>query len=186
MTDTSGIPQRTKRGLDPTLAAELGDLLHELSQDKKTRKIIAKAIKEKHPDSSYAAQFVDVEQEDKFEEFKRQQEEDRVKQQQAAMLKAMNAKRARLIEGADGRKFTEDQVKEIEALMQQKGIVDYEDGAVIYAAKQPPENPQPNKDQQIHGSTWEFPEWGKFGADPVKASREVAANVITEFMQKRR
>jgi hypothetical protein len=185
MSDTNAVPQRTKRGLDPTTAAELGDLLHELSQDKKTRKIIAKAIKEKLPDSPYAAQFSDVEQEDRFDAFKREQEEARLKEQQTAVLAAMNAKRARLIAGDGGRKFSEDQVKEIEALMQARGIVDYDDGAVLYAAKQPPESPQPGKDIPMHGQTWEFPEWGKFGADPVKASREVAAQTIGEFMRKR-
>ena len=179
-------PQRTKRGLDPALAAELGDLLHELSTDKKTRKTIAKAIKEKYPDSPYAAQFVDVEQEERQEAFERKQEEVALKRQQDAMVEQMNAKRKRLLEGTDGRKFTEDQVKEIEAMMQSRGIVDYDDGAIIYAAKQPPENPQPTPAQAVHGTTWEFPEWGKFGKDPVKASREIAGNVITEFMQKRR
>ena len=179
-------PQRTRRGLDPALAAELGDLLHELSTDKKTRKIIAKAIREKHPDSPYAQQFVDVDQEEKFEEFKRKQEEDALKRQHDVMVETMNAKRRRLLDGTDGRKFSEDQVKEIETLMQSRGIVDYDDGAIIYAAKQPPDNPQPTPAQAVHGTTWEFPEWGKFGKDPVKASREIAGNVITEFMQKRR
>lgn len=180
------IPQRTKRGLDPALAAELGDLLHELSTDKKTRKIIAKAIKEKLPDSPYAQQFSDIDQEDRFEAFKREQEEARLNNQQDAVLAQMNAKRARLLTGEDGRKFSEDQVKEIETLMQSRGIVDYDDGAVLYAAKQPPDSPQPGKDIPMHGQTWEFPEWGKFGADPVKASREIAAQTIGEFMQKRR
>jgi hypothetical protein len=184
MNDT--VPQRTKRGLDPSIAAELGDLLHELSQDKKTRKKVAEAIKALHPDSPYAAQFTDVEQEDRFEAFQREQEDKAIKNQQKAVLDAMNAKRHRLIEGADGRKFSEDQVKEIEALMQARGIVDYDDGAVLYSASKPPDSPQPGKDIPMHGTTWEFPEWGKFGADPVKASREIAAQTIGEFMQKRR
>ena len=55
------------------------------------------------------------------------------------------------------------------------------------APEKPPANPQegPPDDQRM-GATWEFPEWGKFGKDPVKASREVAAQVIQEFQQRKR
>ena len=172
--------QRTKRGLDLATAADLADLLHELSHDKETRKAIGKIIKQKKPDSPHAAAFSDIDIEDKFEEFTRKQEE---------IVRQMNAKRAALITGGpdgSGPKYTEDQVKEIESLMQKKGITDYDDGKVLYAATLPPIDPRPGTDiPDVHGATWEFPEWAKFGADPVKASRDTAHTVITEFMRKR-
>lgn len=175
--------------LDPATAADLGALLHQLSHNPKTRKMIAKAIKEAKPDSPHAQAFKDVEVEDRFEEFTRQQEDKDLKRAQEAMLAQMNAKRSALLTGGpdgSGRKYVEDDVKKIEELMQRKGISDYEDGATLYAASLPPVN-QPSDEELApqHGATWEFPEWGKFGADPVKASRDTAHNVITEFMRKR-
>ena len=188
MSDTHTI-QRTKRGLDLATAAELGDLLHELTHNKATRKIIAKAIKDAKPDSAHAQAFTDVDVEDRFETFKQEQEAKDLKRQQDEILARMNAKRSALLTGGpdgSGRKYGEDDVKKIEELMQRKGISDYEDGATLYAATLPPVDPRPGEDiPPQHGSTWEFPEWSKFGSDPVKASRDEAHNVITQFMRKR-
>lgn len=178
---------RTKRGLDLATAAELGDLLHELSHTPATRKIIADAIKKAKPESAHARQFTDVEVEDKFETFKAEQEAKEVKRQQDAIVARMQAQRDKLINGDDaGHKYTEDDVKKIETLMQSKGITDYEDGRVLYAATLPPENNKPAAPPPTHGSTWDFPEWAKFGPDPVKASRDTANQVITEFMRAKR
>lgn len=186
---TEAMTQRTKRGLDLATAAELGDLLHELTHNKTTRKIIAKAIKDAKPDSPHAQAFADVDVEDRFETFKREQEEAALKRQQDEILARMNAKRSALLTGGPdgaGRKYGEDDVKKIEDLMQRKGITDYEDGATLYAATLPPIDPRPGEEIPMqHGATWEFPEWGKFGADPQKASRDTAHQVITEFMRKR-
>jgi hypothetical protein len=174
--------------LDPATAADLGALLHQLSHNPKTRKMIAKAIKEAKPDSPHAQAFKDVEVEDRFEEFTRQQEDKDLKRAQEAMLATMNQKRAALLTGGadgSGRKYDEDGVKKIEEVMQRYGISDYDAGATLYAATLPPVEQPSDAEPPQHGATWEFPEWGKFGADPVKASRDTAHNVITEFMRKR-
>ena len=188
MSDTHQI-QRTKRGLDMGTAADLADLLHELSQNKETRKIIAGAVKKLKPDSPHAQAFADVDVEDKFDKFREEQAAERLEQQKQAMLDRMNQKRNALLTGGpdgQGRKYDEDQVKKIEELMQKKGISDYDDGATLYAATLPPDAPQPGVDLPVaHGTTWEFPRWADFGADPVTASRKEAQNVITEFMRKR-
>src|SRR5260370_41613562 len=116
MSDTQQI-QRTKRGLDLATAAELGDLLHELTHDKKTRKIIAKAIKDAKPDSPHAAAFSDVDVEDRFDTFQAEQEAKELKRQQDAELDRMNRQRANLLTcGADGigPKYAEDDGKEID------------------------------------------------------------------------
>ena len=188
MTDTFQT-QRTKRGLDLGTAADLADLFHELSQNKETRKIVAQAVKKLKPDSPHAMAFADVEQEDRFEAFKREQEEREIKRQNDEILARMNARRAALLTGGpdgSGRKYSEDDVKNIEALMQKKGISDYDDGATLYAATLPPLDPQPGIDiPPQQGATWEIPEFAKFGTDPVRASRDTAHQVITEFMRKR-
>ena len=58
MSDTHNT--RTKAGLDPATAFDLADLFYKLSHDKKTRKAIAKAVKEISPESPHAAAFSDV------------------------------------------------------------------------------------------------------------------------------
>lgn len=187
MTDTQ--ITRSKRGLDIATAAELGDLLHELTHDKKFRGKLGRLIKEAKPDSPHAAAFSDVDVEDRFEAFKREQEEKDVKQQQNAIMARMNERRAALLTGGpdgSGRKYAEDDVKKIETLMQSKGITDYDDGATLYAATLPPVDPRPGSDIPAqHGGTWEFPEWGTYGADPVKAARDGAYADIAGFMRKR-
>lgn len=175
--------------LDPATQADLAKLFFELSHDPKTRKEIGKLVKKARPDSPHAQAFVDVELSDQFENFKADQEKREIERQQQEMLREMNARRAALLTGGPdggGRKYSEDDLKKIEDLMQKKGITDYEDGATLYAATLPPIDPKPGIDIPIeHGSTWEFPEWNTFSTDPVKASRNAAHQVITEFMRKR-
>lgn len=188
MSDTHST--RTKGGLDLGTAADLADLFYKLSHDKKTRKDIAAAVKKIAPESPHAAAFSDVEIEDKFENFKQEQADRETKAQQDAVLARMNMQRNRLLTGDDegARKYSEDDVKNIETLMQKKGITDYDDGAILYASTLPPDNPRPG-DKDIppaHGATWEFPEWAKFGKDPVAASRDTAHTVISEFMRAKR
>lgn len=189
MTDAPAI-QRTRRGLDLTTAADLADLFHELSQNKDTRKIVAQAVKKLKPDSPHAMAFADVDQEDRFEAFKREQEETALKRQQDEILARMNAKRSALLTGGpdgSGRKYGEDDVKKIEELMQRKGITDYDDGATLYAATLPPVDPRPGEEIPVaHGTTWEFPRWAEFGSDPIGASRKEANLAITELIRKRR
>lgn len=173
---------------DPAVANDLTALFLKLSHDPKTRKIIAKAIKEGAPDSRHAQAFADVEVDDKFEQFRAEQEAKELERQKNEMLRQMNAKRSALLVGGpdgEGRKYSEDDVKKIEKLMESKGISDYEDGATLYAATLPPADPSPQNMPVSHGSTWEFPEIAKFGIDPVKASRDTAHAVISEFMRKR-
>jgi hypothetical protein len=184
--------QRTKRGLDLGTAANLADLFHELTHNPKTRKLIAKAVKEVAEESpaakAHVSAFTDVDMSDQFENFRAEQEAKDLKRQQDAVLARMNQQRAALLTGGPdgtGRKYAEDDLKKIEEMMHRKGYTDYEDAATLYAATLPPLDPQPSELPPQHGSTWEFPEWGKFGADPIKASRDTAHNVITEFMRKR-
>jgi hypothetical protein len=178
----------TDRQFDPAVANDLTALFLKLSHDPKTRKMIAKAVKEGAPDSRHAQAFADVDVDDKFENFRREQEDRETKRQQDEMLRQMNARRSGLLVGGPdgtGRKYSEDDLKKIEDLMQKKGIVDYDDGATLYAATLPPVDPNPSYDLPQHGATWEIPEFAKFGADPVRASRDTAHAVITEFMRKR-
>lgn len=179
---------RTKRGLPIEVAADLGDLLHELTHDPKARSKIGRVIREVRPESPHAAAFADIEQEDRISAFEQKQADKELKAQQQAVLDRMNAQRASLLTGGpdgQGRKYSEEDISKIEALMTKKGITDYDDGATLYAATLPPVTPKPDNLPQQHGATWEFPEWATFGKDPVRASRNLAHQVIDEFQRKR-
>lgn len=164
---------------------ELKALFLKLAHDKRYRPMVARGIKEIAPDSPHAAAFADVEVEEKFEAWKREQEEKDLKRQQDEILSSMNRKRAALLAGDKGRKYSEDDLKKIEDLMQKKGISDYDDGATLYAATLPPVDPKPSNEPPQHGATWEMPEFAKFGADPNKAARDTAHSIISDFMRKR-
>lgn len=174
---------------DPNVQEDLTKLFLSLAHNPKTRKSIAKAVREIAPDSPHAQAFSDVDVEDKFEAFKREQEQKDIKRQQDEVLAGINRKRSALLTGGpdgSGRKYGEDDLKKIETLMQSKGIVDYDDGAVLYAATLPPIDNTPSNEMPTQtGATWEFPEWSKFGVDPNKAARDTANSVISEFMRKR-
>ena len=175
--------------IDPNVANDLARLALDLSHNKDTRREFGKLVKRAKPDSPHAAAFADVEMEDRFESFKNEQEQSRIKVQQQQILDRMNAQRSQLLTGnsdGTGRKYSEDDVKKIETLMEKKGITDYEDGAVLYAATLPPDNLKPTAELPKHGTTWEFPEFDKFGKDPIRASRDIAAQVINEFAQRKR
>ena len=185
---TEPAADRSKRGLPLQVAAELGDLLHELTHDPKARGEIGRVIRKVRPDSPHAAAFADLENEDRITAFEQKQADKELKAQQQAVLDRMNAQRASLLTGGQdgqGRKYSEEDIGKIEALMQKKGITDYDDGATLYAATLPPVNPKPENLPQQHGATFEFPEWSTFGKDPVRASRNIAHQVIDEFQRKR-
>jgi hypothetical protein len=85
----------------------------------------------------------------------------------------------------NGRKYSEEDVTKIEALMQKKGIpIDYEDAAILYAATLPPENTKPS-DVTPPGATWELPAFAEYSKDPNKAARNNAYAVIDEFRRRR-
>jgi hypothetical protein len=178
---------RSKRGLAIEVAADLGDLLYDLTHDEKHRAKVGKLIKEARPDSPHAKAFKDVELEDRLSAFEEQQQQREIEGQRKAIVSRMEAQRQRLLDGDDdggGRKYSEDDIKKIEELMEKKGLTDYEDGATLYSATMP--QPGPLGEDPIRGSTWEFPEFAKFKDDPVKTSKEVAYDVIRELQQKQR
>jgi hypothetical protein len=177
------------RRFDPAVADDLAALLVEISNNKETRAIVGKAIRKVKPDSAHAKAFADVDVDDRFENFKAEQEAKDLKRQQDAIVANMQRARDRLLTGGpdgSGRKYAEDDVKKIEALMEKKGLTDYDDAAVLYAATLPPENLKPAGGPPVNNTTWEFPpEFEEYAKDPAKAARNAANGVITEFMRKR-
>jgi hypothetical protein len=177
------------RQFDPVTASDLANLMADLSHNPKTRAKVAKLVKEISPDSPHAQAFRDVDVEDRFEKFQADQEAKELERQQKQVLDRMNRQRAKLLTGGDdgaGPKYTEDDVKKIETLMQEKGITDYDDGRIIYAAKNPPLDREPSDPPpSVKSSTWEMPEFAKYAENPKQASYDTAYSMIGDFMRKR-
>jgi hypothetical protein len=176
--------------LDPKVAEDLGNLAYELGHDPKTRKAFGKLVREAKPDSLHARAFSDVDIEDKFEAFKKEQADKELKAQQDAYLTQMNQQRQNLLTGGldgNGPKYNEEQVKQIEKYMQDHGLTNYDHGRILWANENPPLAPPDNDPPpNMHGDKWTIPDFEKFKDDPDGAARNVAYGVIKELRQKRR
>jgi len=183
------VQQVSKRGLSPQLQEELADLFHEMAHDKDGRKEVANWLRKKKPDSPHAAAFADIEQDEKFQAFRKEQEDRELEHQKQEVIARLNKQRSGLLTGGvdgAGRKYSEDDVKKIEDLMSRKGISDYDDGATLYAATLPPVEPgQGGAPPIAHGQRWEIPGLKEYAKNPAKAANDRAHQVVAELIRKR-
>lgn len=182
------MPDDQNPRFDPKTAQDLAALLADLSHDKKTRGKLGRLIKEFKPDSPHAQAFPEVDLEERFEALERERKENELKARQEQWNSHYEQQRQNLLTGGpdgNGRKYDEETLGKIKSLMDKKGIIDWEDGATLYAATQPPPAPPSTRPEITHGATWEIPEFAKFAKDPTRASREVAYDVIDELKRKR-
>ncbi len=118
--------------LSPEAQAQLAKLAVDLANNPKTRKKFVGLVKEVDP----SKRFPDVEADDMREEmraeFERRDQEREVERVKKRLEKQKNALKDR---------YDETAIAEIEKLMEKKGISDYEDGAILYAAVTKPANP---------------------------------------------
>lgn len=162
-------------GQSKEVIEDLAELAMKLSQHKDTRKEFIGAVKKVDPNRKFPNHEIEVLREEMAE----REEARRLEDQRKETERALAAQRSGLM---SGRGFTEDQVKEVEAVMTKYGLSDYEAGADLWQARRPSEPPASPT------GTWEFPTIGKaadFVADPVKASRDEAYRTITEFRRGR-
>lgn len=177
----------TARKLDPAQAQTLANLFLDLSHNDKTRKVIAKAVKEVDPDGHGKA-FTDIDMQEQMDTFKAEQEAKAIQEEGARRVAEQTKQKQKLL---DSGKYKPEQVTDIEKVMQRYGIGDYEAGAVLYAHENPPDNPKPGDMPAVqHGATWEFPsipgmDFKAFAADPTKAARNGAYADIAKFNQRR-
>jgi hypothetical protein len=176
--------------LPPQEMERLSTALHQLAHNKDTRGPLARMLK--HVRSPMAGAFTDVELEDKFAVLNRKLDDrllqDQINQASAAQLRQKNG----LIQA--GR--TPEEVADIEKVMSKFGIGDYEAGAKLHDAYNPPIDPRDQgPDAWNDTGVWEFPTLpgadGKpmafkdFAKDPVKATRAAAYTAIDEFKRAR-
>jgi hypothetical protein len=164
----------------PETLIELGKLTLKMSQNKDTRRPLLQTIKKVDPNYMLPG---DQQVEDLRQELAEKREADELKAAQDAVKVRLENQRRGLLDGTliPGRKFDEDQVKEIEdKVMPKYGLSDYEAGAKIYAADLKPAKPS-GSDLPGQTATWTFPDIPGLFEDPAKASREAAFGVIGEL-----
>src|SRR5262249_53892856 len=138
--------------------------------------------------------FVDVTLERRFQQFTQKFENDRLAERAQSVKQERDAQRASVIAK---RKFSDDQVKEVEKIIAHYNLPDWEAAADIYAQRNPPENPELKPPPEIEhgGATWEFPtvpgadgkmmSFADFRKNTDAATRSAAIRVIQEFKRNR-
>src|SRR6516164_299024 len=156
---------------------ELGRLALRLSRNEKTRRPFLKQVKEVAPGYQLPG---DQQVEDLRAELAEAREKEQAERKSREVTQRLEKQRAGLIDGTllAGRSFDDATVKEIEEkIMTKYGISDYEAGAKLYLSDfKPPPTAKPSAT-----ATWTFPDIPGLDADPAKAAREAAHQVIDEF-----
>lgn len=166
--------------------ADLYSLMYELGHNPLTRDDMARAINKIDPQRARAS-FPDVVAKSQFAQLE-QKVEQRFAKAEAEKQKAhYEAQRNGLKD-----RYSEEQIGEISKEMQRAGVTDWEDGAVLYAAKNPASDPryQP-PERQRPSAKWDFPtvagkdgkmmSFRDFAHDPRSASVDAAYSIIDEF-----
>lgn len=166
--------------------ADLAALAYELGHNPQTRAGLANLVNKVDPQRARAS-FPDVVAQSQFSALERKIEQ-RFQKEDAEKLKSRHdEQRSRLKD-----RYSEEQIGEIAKEMTRAGVVDWEDGATLYAAKNPAADPryQP-PERPRHSNKWDFPTvagrdgkpmtFKDFAADTRTASMDAAYAVIDEF-----
>jgi hypothetical protein len=159
---------------DERAEIELGRLLKKVTNHPKTRRQAYQLLQQVKPE----LRFPDMELEDYKQQETQRRAKEEMDRQHAAALASLEAGRAKLRE-----RYSDEHVKEIEALMTKHGIADYEIGAKLWGTETGPDNYSQSNPQ---GQTYTMPSDKDLLADPRKWATDQAALVIDEFKRARR
>jgi hypothetical protein len=174
------------RQLSPAEMASLSDLAFKIAHNEKTRPYFAQLVKAVAPAEAKA--FNDVFIRNEFAAFKKQIDDDRMKDKMEKVAEQRQAQRNQIQRQY---KYSDAQMGDVQKLYDQYG--DWEAAQALYAKRNPPENPmlKPPKEVVEMGSSWEFPtvpgpdgkmlEFKDYVKDPRKHSNNLAIQMITDF-----
>jgi len=171
--------------LDQKTKDELAELAMELGMNSKTRKQFGRLLKE----SGSSVRLADVEAEDAAtsavnEAVTRALKDKEIEDAAAAIKTRLGTQRASLLRtdsNPDGR-YDDAQMGKLEQFMQERGISDYEDGAVLYSHAHP--EPHPTPEIASHGQ-WTLPT-GDWVKDPKGTARKMATQAVADILSARR
>lgn len=166
--------------------ADLAALAYELGHNPQTRDGLAHLVNKVDPQRARAS-FPDVVAKSQFAQLE-QKVEQRFAKAEAEKQKAQHEAQRNGLKD----RYSEEQIGEIAKEMTSAGITDWENAAILYAAKNPASDPRYSPPPQERPSAkWEFPtvagrdgkmlSFKEFAADPRTASMDAAYSVISEF-----
>lgn len=158
---------------DQTLK-ELGELFLEVAHGE-DREIVVGAVQKKRPDFKAP----DIEIKRLKQEVDNRFEEQRSEEQRQKSLSKMETQKQRLL---DSQRYSAEDMEKIEGFMQDRGIADYEDAAILWGARQAPAASTP----EIKTSRWEMPSFEGLMKNPNKWASDEAHKTIAEFRNNRR
>lgn len=162
------------QALTPEAEKQLASMMMGLTKSEKHGKVAKKMLSEE-----FGMRFPDIEKEEidtqlnSFKEnFKQEQKIEEVKRQTAAARQSL----------VDSGRFNEEEIGKLEKMMEEKGISNYEDAAIIYNSQLRPAEPTP----VIKSNTWEFPSLKPEDVgNMTQRARETAGKVINEFRNRK-
>lgn len=177
--------------LSPQDMGRLSTLLYKMSHDPRTRDDTARIMSKVDPNAAKA--FADVSLKDQFAQFRKEMEDEKLRERMAQAQQRQREQRQKLAE-----RFSEDQIVEMEkTIMTKHGLGDYEAASKIYAADNPStpaEMIPPSERGEGSRTTWEFPtvegrdgkmlDFQAFAKDPVRASHSAMEREIQKIMMK--
>lgn len=163
----TGLPPEIE-GLSPEAIYGLASLAKRLGgKGAKTRKEFTKLVQKVDPSYKPALSEDEV-----LEQVNERFDEEENKRKSREMQKQLEAEKAELLT-----RYEEGQVKEIEKLMETRGIANYKDAAIIYASELPALEPT-SKALETRG--WTMPKIDAM-ANPVAARRQKLHEVIHDL-----
>ena len=159
---------------DETLK-QLGELSLKLAHNEDTRERYVELVQEVNKDFKAP----DIEAKRASRKVDELEEKLKLEKQREQAQARMDAQKQKLL---DGQKYTPEDVEKIESFMQERGIADYEDGAILYGARQAPAAATP----EIKTSRWEMPSFKGLMENPNKWSSDTAHQMIGELRANRR
>lgn len=172
------------RQLSPAQMADLAGMMDILVRDERTRPYMAHLTSAMFPDR--AAAFKDVQADAKIAALEKRINDREYQRQVRAQDNFSERERRKLVEGG----YTDEQTKDIKAVMDRYGMSDWKAGSVLYQHETKPVDVPASRPTR-RTSTWEFPTvegpdgkqmaFKDFLADPVTAAQNAAYQVIEEF-----
>jgi hypothetical protein len=103
----------------------------------------------------------------------RERQEEKIRTEAEKAQEQQTAARKRL-----SKKYTEEQIVEIEAVAQKYGISDYDAAAKVYGSDLKPAKAD---SRPRRSSTWDLPEFEKYAKEPARAAQDAAYDLIDRF-----
>lgn len=166
--------------------ADLAALAYELGHNPQTRDGLAHLVNKVDPQRARAS-FPDIVQKSQFAQLRNDIEQRFAKQEAEKQKAQYEQQRNRLKD-----RYSEEQIGEIAKEMKSAGITDWENAAILYAAKNPAADPRYQPwDRERPSAKWDFPtvagrdgkpmSFKDFAHDPRTASMDAAYSIIDEF-----